>query len=72
MRRGKQSAAVGEALGWAARLIAVGVMMFLPAVAGSFLDVRLGTGLLGPLGLAIGFAAGLLWLGRMAAGRGRP
>lgn len=72
MAREKQSGAVGEALGWAARIIAVGVVMFLPAVAGGFLDARLGTGLLGPVGLAIGFAAGLAWLVRMASGRNKP
>ena len=72
MVRGKQSAAMGEALGWAARIIAVGVVMFLPAVAGGWLDARLGTGFLGPVGLAVGFVAGLAWLVRMASRRGRP
>jgi hypothetical protein len=46
--------------------------MFLPAVAGGWLDARLGTGFLGPVGLGIGFVAGLTWLVRLAAGRGRP
>ena len=63
--------AMGEALGWASRIIAAGVVMFLPAVAGGFLDTRLGTGYLGPVGLAIGFVAGLAWLVRMASERGR-
>lgn len=72
MVRGKQSAAMGEALGWASRIMAVGVAMFLPAVAGGFLDARLGTGYLGPVGLGIGFVAGLTWLVRMASRRGRP
>ena len=72
MVRGKQSVAMGEALGWAARIIAVGVVMFLPAVAGGWVDSRLGTGFLGPVGLAIGFVAGLAWLVQMASGRGRP
>ena len=72
MARGKQSARVGEALAWASRIIAAGVAMFLPAVAGSLLDARLGTAYLGPLGLVVGFVAGLAWLVRMARGRGRP
>jgi hypothetical protein len=72
MVRGKQSGAMGEALGWAARIIAAGVAMFLPAVAGGFLDARLGTEWLGPVGLAIGFVAGLAWLVRMASGRSKP
>jgi len=67
----KQSAAVGEALGWASRIIAVGLVMFLPMVAGGFLDARIGTGFLGPVGLGLGFAAGMAWLVRLAAGRGR-
>jgi hypothetical protein len=46
--------------------------MFLPAVAGGWLDARLGTGFLGPVGLAIGFVVGLAWLVRLAARRGRP
>lgn len=71
MVRGKQSVAMGEALGWASRIVAAGVVMFLPAVAGGFLDTRLGTGYLGPLGLALGFVAGLAWLVRMTSGRGR-
>jgi hypothetical protein len=71
MVRGKQSAAMGEALGWAARIIGMGVVMFLPAVSGSWLDARLGTGFLGPVGLAVGFAAGVAWLVRLAPGRRR-
>ena len=72
MARGKQSPAVGEAIGWASRIIAVGLVMFAPAVAGGWLDARLGTGFLVPVGLGIGFVAGLAWLVRLAAGRGRP
>jgi hypothetical protein len=71
MVRGKQSVAMGEALGWAARIIGAGVMMFLPAVAGSWCDARLGTGFLGPVGLAVGFVTGLAWLVRLAPGRRR-
>ena len=63
---------MGEAVGWASRIIAVGLAMFAPAVAGGWLDARLGTGFLGPVGLAVGFMAGLAWLVRLAAGRGRP
>lgn len=53
---------VGEAITWAARIIAIGVAMFLPAVAGDWLDDRLGTRILAPLGLVMGFIAGLAWL----------
>jgi len=47
---------------WASRIIAVGVAMFLPAVAGNWLDRRLGTGFLGMAGLVLGFMLGLTWL----------
>jgi len=36
--------------------------MFLPAVAGTWLDSRLGTGFLGLVGLVLGFVAGIGWL----------
>jgi hypothetical protein len=48
--------------------MAVGLVMFLPAVAGGWLDARLATAFLGPLGLVLGFVAGLAWLVRMATG----
>ena len=62
---------VGEAMAWAARITAVGLAMMLPTVAGSWLDRRLGTTFLGPVGLVGGFVAGLAWLVRLAAGRTR-
>jgi len=71
MTPGKQSAAMGEALAWASRIIAVGLVMFLPMVVGGFLDARLGTAFLGPIGLGLGFVVGLFWLVSMASGRGR-
>lgn len=71
MQREKSGSAIGEALSWASRIIAVGVTMFLPAVAGGWLDTRLGTGFLGTVGLVVGFVAGLAWLVRLANGRRR-
>jgi hypothetical protein len=68
MPRERSGSAIGEALSWAARIMAVGLAMFLPAVAGGWLDARLGTAFLGPLGLVLGFVAGLAWLVRMATG----
>jgi hypothetical protein len=53
---------VGEAFAWASRIIAIGIAMFLPAVAGNWLDARLGTRFLGPVGLVVGFVIGLAWL----------
>ena len=57
-----QSSPVGEAMAWASRIIAIGIAMFLPAVAGNWLDSRLGTGFLGMTGLVLGFVLGLTWL----------
>jgi hypothetical protein len=53
---------VGEAFAWASRILAIGLAMFLPAVAGNWLDARLGTRFLGAVGLIFGFTAGLFWL----------
>lgn len=68
MARGTNSS-IGEAISWASRLIAVGIIMFLPAVAGGWADSQLGTSWLAACGLAAGFGVGLFWLLRLAAGR---
>jgi hypothetical protein len=47
--------------------MAVGVAMFLPAVAGRWLDARLGTTWLGLGGLVVGVGAGLASLVRLRA-----
>lgn len=57
-----QDSPVGEAMAWASRIIAIGIAMFLPAVAGNWLDSQLGTGFLGMAGLVLGFVIGLTWL----------
>ena len=54
---------------WASRIIAVGLAMFLPAVAGNWLDSRLGTRLLGMAGLVLGFVFGLTWLVQIGRGK---
>ena len=59
---------VGEALAWASRLMAVGFVMFLPAVGGGWADARLGTSWLAPVGLVLGFGLGLTWLVRLTSG----
>ncbi|MFM8378522.1 MAG: hypothetical protein ACKOB1_04255 [Planctomycetia bacterium] len=42
--------------------MAIGLTMFLPGVAGSWLDARLGTRFVGPLGFAVGLGTALAWL----------
>ncbi|MFM7245311.1 MAG: hypothetical protein ACKO40_14225 [Planctomycetaceae bacterium] len=56
---------------WVSRITAIGLAMFLPGVAGGWLDVRLGTRFLGPLGFVVGLGTALLWLSRLGSGRGR-
>ena len=56
---------IGDALVWSSRIMALGLMMFLPGVAGNWLDERLGTRFLGPVGLALGFAVALLRLAQI-------
>lgn len=72
MPRSQSGSPVGEALAWASRIIAIGLMMFLPAVAGGWLDGRLGTRVIGPAGLVIGFAAGLATLVSLGRRRRDP
>lgn len=72
MVREKRGSVVGDALAWASRLMAVGVAMFLPAVAGRWLDARVGTGFFGLIGLVVGVVAGMAWLVRMARSGERP
>lgn len=61
-RRRETGSPVGEAMVWASRIMAVGMAMFMPAVAGNWLDNQLGTGVLGMAGLVLGFILGLTWL----------
>lgn len=69
MDRKPRPPSVGEALTWASRIIAMGCLMFLPAVAGNWADGRLGTRFLAPLGLVVGFVTGLSWLIQVARRR---
>lgn len=50
--------------------MAIGLMMFLPGVAGAWLDTRLGSGLFGPAGFALGLGTALYWLFQLGR-RGR-
>lgn len=71
MSRDSHVSPIGEALGWVSRIMAIGLTMFLPGVAGNWLDARLGTSFLGPLGLAAGFSVAILSLARLRAERER-
>ena len=71
MPRANDQSPIGEAMVWASRIMAVGLVMFLPALAGNWLDARLKTNFLGLIGLGLGFTAGLSWLVRMSTPKKR-
>ncbi len=48
---------MAAAMQWVSRIMAAGMMMVLPGLAGQWLDGRLGTGFI----VLIGFAVGLTW-----------
>ena len=60
---------IGEALAWVSRIMAIGLTMFLPGVAGGWLDERLGIRVLGPLGFAAGLGGAILWLVQLGGHR---
>ena len=61
---------VGEAMVWVSRIMAIGLSMFLPGVAGGWLDVRLGTRFLGPVGFVVGLGAAIWSLSHLTPRRG--
>jgi hypothetical protein len=67
----RNESSIGEAMGWAARIIAIGLTMFLPGVVGTWLDARLSTTWLGPAGLVAGFAVAIAILARLRGGSDR-
>ena len=50
---------LGEAMSWSARIMAVGLEMVLPVVAGMWLDARLGTRFMALIGICVGLPVGL-------------
>ena len=62
MIRAPDPSPIGDALAWAARIMAIGIVMFVPGVIGTWLDKRYGLGLLGPAGFVLGLTASLIWL----------
>ena len=60
-----------SSLMWVSRITAIGLSMFLPGLAGNWLDARLGLTFLGPLGFVLGFVAGLSQLVAISR-RSRP
>jgi hypothetical protein len=66
-----RSSPIGEAMVWVSRITAIGLAMFLPGVAGGWLDARLGTGFLGPAGFVLGIGSAVFWLSRLGTPRRR-
>ncbi|MGB8852847.1 MAG: hypothetical protein WCC69_04700 [Pirellulales bacterium] len=71
MNRPPQGSPIGEAVVWVSRITAIGLAMFLPGVAGGWLDSRLGTQFLGLAGLALGFSVAIASLVQLQRRRGR-
>ena len=72
MPRTPSESPIGEAMSWASRIMAIGLTMFLPGVAGGWLDGRLGTRVIGPIGFVLGFAVALAWLVNLGRRRRVP
>jgi len=53
---------MAAAMQWVARVMAAGLMMVLPGLAGQWLDGRLGTGFLVLVGFAVGIAVSIAYL----------
>lgn len=68
-RRPDTRSPVGEAMVWVSRIMAIGLSMFLPGLAGGWLDARLGLGVFGPAGFILGFATGLWQIASIAKQR---
>jgi hypothetical protein len=72
MPRSPSGSPIGAALAWASRVMALGLAMFLPGVAGGWLDERLGTRWIGPAGFVLGFAASLAAIASLGRRRHDP
>ena len=68
-QRPRRQSPMGEAMMWTSRIMSFGMAMFLPAVIGGWLDDRMGTEILGAIGLVFGFIVGLTWLVRTTVGK---
>jgi hypothetical protein len=66
MPRETRGSAIGEAFTWAARIMALGLVMFLPGVAGTWLDDRFGTRFIGPTGFIVGVSLAMVRLVHLA------
>ena len=62
MIRAPDPSPIGDALAWAARIMAIGIEMFVPGVIGTWLDQRYELGVLGPACFLLGLSASLIWL----------
>jgi hypothetical protein len=74
MGRDSDVSPVGEAMVWVSRITAIGLTMFLPGVAGGWLDAKLGTRFIGPIGFVAGLGLAIYSLSQLAvrARRARP
>lgn len=54
-----QPSPLAVAIAWVSRITTIALAMVVPAIAGQWIDARLGTGWCGPTGLVVGFTGGL-------------
>ena len=57
-----QPSPLAIAIAWVSRITTIAIAMVVPAIAGQWIDSRLGTGWCGPTGLGVGFTGGLALL----------
>ena len=60
---------IGAAFTWVGRITAIGLVMVLPGITGDWLDRRLDTTFLEPVGFLLGFVLGLTSVVRLAAAK---
>jgi hypothetical protein len=53
---------MAAAMQWVARIFAAALMMSLPGIGGQWLDAKLGTGFIGPIGFVLGLVGGMMYL----------
>jgi len=53
---------MAAAMQWVARIVAAGLMMVLPGLAGQWIDVQLETGFIALLGFALGLTWSMIYL----------
>ena len=62
MKKSQPVHPIGAAMEWVSRIMAAGLIMVLPGLAGDWIDGRLGTGFVALIGFAFGISISLVYL----------